>query len=449
MLLAAALVFIVAACTDKRETARPSPSARKVLRIYGSSTVGASLIPDLAKRYLTHISGSKITENITQNGAERTIAATKGDTLFSILIKTYGSNTGFEALAAQRCDIAMASKELSGQALESLKKSTTFSLSTGEHTLALDALTIIKNPANPVQSLSLRQVKGIFSGSISNWKQVSPHFAGPIHIYSRDKRSGTHDVFEKMVMDAAPILSSCTICSSTEEVRRRVIGDTLGIGYVSFSATEGVTPLALQQTRYASVAPTSFTIQTKEYPLVRGLFLYTLPYQSHSFLDNFITFCTSNRGQKVVEDHGFIAQNIKLITPDIPAHAPTTYREYIKNALRASVSLRFDYGSSRLDNFSKSNLQKLISFVRSEQLQSCTIKLLGFTDNVGTEQENLFLSEQRAQIVAELLHRKLAGFKIDVTGFGEQLPIAPNDTPSGRALNRRVEVWLVCAKNAD
>ncbi len=69
------------------------------------------------------------------------------------------------------------------------------------------------------------------------------------------------------------------------------------------------------------------------------------------------------------------------------------------------------------------------------------LKVVGHTDNVGTAQRNQTLSERRAQGIADLLRREgLTKDRLIVVGYGQDKPIASNDTPEGRAQNRRVEV---------
>jgi len=67
--------------------------------------------------------------------------------------------------------------------------------------------------------------------------------------------------------------------------------------------------------------------------------------------------------------------------------------------------------------------------------------LVGFTDAQGTNKANVTLGKQRAESIATLMHQR--GVTLDeVASFGDALPVAPNNTPSARSRNRRVEVWI-------
>ncbi|HAH25987.1 MAG TPA: hypothetical protein DCL77_19875 [Prolixibacteraceae bacterium] len=106
-----------------------------------------------------------------------------------------------------------------------------------------------------------------------------------------------------------------------------------------------------------------------------------------------------------------------------------------------SVVLRnvfFDTGSYELLPESKSELKRLIDFLINNK--TLTIELEGHTDNVGSEEMNLNLSEMRAEAVYKYCVSKgIEESRMIFKGYGYSQPIASNDTPEGRALNRRTE----------
>ena len=116
-----------------------------------------------------------------------------------------------------------------------------------------------------------------------------------------------------------------------------------------------------------------------------------------------------------------------------------------KIAVGGSVVLRnifFDTGSFELLPESKSELQRLIDFLRANK--TLYIELEGHTDNIGSEEFNLNLSEMRAKEVYKYLVSK--GIREDrmiFKGYGYSQPIGSNDTPEGRALNRRTEFKII------
>lgn len=103
--------------------------------------------------------------------------------------------------------------------------------------------------------------------------------------------------------------------------------------------------------------------------------------------------------------------------------------------------LLFETGRADLKSNAMNNLSKLSAFLNKYQNRSVIIE--GHTDSVGSESSNYTLSQRRADAVkAFLLNQGIAGSRIVSTGKGEGVPVADNDTPNGRQLNRRVEVII-------
>jgi outer membrane protein OmpA-like peptidoglycan-associated protein len=106
-----------------------------------------------------------------------------------------------------------------------------------------------------------------------------------------------------------------------------------------------------------------------------------------------------------------------------------------------STDVAFDYGSAELRPAFVAQLATVV-----KQYQQQTVKVSGYTDNVGAPAFNLDLSQRRAQAVADVLREQ--GFRttqLAVSGFGEDNPVASNATETGRRLNRRIEL-LISAK---
>lgn len=107
----------------------------------------------------------------------------------------------------------------------------------------------------------------------------------------------------------------------------------------------------------------------------------------------------------------------------------------------AMLDLPFETGSAVLKPGASTRLDQVVETLRSRPREQVVIR--GFTDNVGDEDYNLRLSQQRAEAVrAYLASRGIPADRVLAQGLGENLPIASNNTPTGRAQNRRVEVQL-------
>ena len=110
-------------------------------------------------------------------------------------------------------------------------------------------------------------------------------------------------------------------------------------------------------------------------------------------------------------------------------------------ALQDTVVLRFEYppGGTQLDAEAQATLQELVPAILYNP--AVQIAICGYTDDAGDSQSNFELSQQRAQVVKDFLVAEgIPASQLVATGQGESRPIAPNDTPEGRALNRRIEL---------
>ena len=104
-----------------------------------------------------------------------------------------------------------------------------------------------------------------------------------------------------------------------------------------------------------------------------------------------------------------------------------------------NLTFRFRPGTTQLDNKSLEDLNRLLEYLKTLP-ENPPILLIGHTDNTGNEEDNIRLSKERANAVADELRAR--GINVAGTGGqGSKNPIAPNDTPEGRLLNRRVEIW--------
>ncbi|MGW1027620.1 OmpA family protein [Streptomyces sp. NPDC002577] len=110
----------------------------------------------------------------------------------------------------------------------------------------------------------------------------------------------------------------------------------------------------------------------------------------------------------------------------------------VKFALQSEVL--FGKDSAKLSSQATSRIAAIAEEVKKQK--ATTVRVFGFTDDLGSSEHGLVLSKQRAQAVQDVLAKELDGTDItfEVRGYGEQYPIADNSTEAGRKKNRRVEV---------
>lgn len=417
----------------------------KIMRIHGSNTIGAELMPAMVKNWLTDKGATEISVIDGVSPEEREVHALLNKQRISIEIHSYGSSTGFSDLKSESCDIGMSSKPIPEKNIKELSHLGDMRSYQNEHIIALDGIAIIVHPESELRSLDLETVKEIFSGAYTTWRELGVDSDDPIAVYRRDNNSGTHEVFNKLVMRKEKIVSNATVTLDNNELVTHVKSDPYAIGYASITFTGGTKALTITDKSGLESVPSVFTVQTEDYPLSRRLFLYTPAKVLNPYVDELLQYALSRKGQEVVDNVGFVSQTIKLEKPTEIVGAPKLYRNATEDALRFSMNFRFIPGSSRLDNRSFHDVKRLANFIESEKLDGCSLRLFGFTDNHGNSKANLALSYKRAKTVSNIIQEQ-TGIGIDaVKGFGEILPVASNTTIDGREKNRRVEVWLSCS----
>ena len=141
----------------------------EVLRLHGSNTIGAALMPALIEAWLP-TQGYKITAKESPDDVEvRYTAINANEHVLHIDIASHGSSTAFSALAEGRADLGMSSRRINHDEIERLAPAGPMNRAGHELVLALDAVAVIVHPNNPLRSLSVAQVRDIFSGRVSNW----------------------------------------------------------------------------------------------------------------------------------------------------------------------------------------------------------------------------------------------------------------------------------------
>ncbi len=165
---------------------------------------------------------------------------------------------------------------------------------------AVDGVAAVVNPKNGAHALSGAQLQDIFSGKITNWKDVGGVDA-TINLYTRDEASGTRKVFWKKALAKGEISNKANVVVSNGAMKTTVAGDPNGIGFVSVGhIDESVTPVILN-----GVTPTLATVRSGEYPVARGLYSITKG-EATGLAKLFLDFILSPTGQKIVADKGFI-----------------------------------------------------------------------------------------------------------------------------------------------
>ncbi|MDD6209735.1 MAG: phosphate ABC transporter substrate-binding protein [Bacteroidales bacterium] len=214
-----------------------------------------------------------------------------------------GSGVGIKALMEGTTDVAMSSRALKFDEKIKFKKA---GLTPEEKIVAYDALAVVVHPSNPVTKLTREQLEGIFTGKITNWKEVGGEDK-KIIAYARETSSGTYEFFKESVLKNKNYKSSILSMPATGAIIQSVKQTKGAIGYVGLAyLNKAVKPVAVSYDGGGSfVMPTFENALAKCYPIVRPL-LYYYSKDADSAVKDFIGFMMSDQGQKVVKETGFI-----------------------------------------------------------------------------------------------------------------------------------------------
>lgn len=240
------------------------------------------------------IIGSTTVLPIAQKAAEEFMERHPG---VNISVQGGGSGVGIAALIEGRCDIANASRPIKDK---ELKKALKFGVEPKAHVIAMDGIAVIVHPSNPIDELSKRQLKDIYTGKISNWRDVGGRNMR-IVVISRDSASGTFEAFNKLALDKSRVRPDALLQASNRAVLNAVAKTPGAIGYVGL----GYVDSSIKALKINGVQPSRETVLSGEYMLSRPLFMYTNG-KPKGIVKEFIDFILSKEGQRIVEELGYI-----------------------------------------------------------------------------------------------------------------------------------------------
>ena len=301
-----------AADSARIPSAPRQPASRVVLRLHGSNTIGKELVPALCEEFLKYEGATSVQRKPLQKEDETDVEAVLPNESEPLVfeIQAHGSKTAFEDLAAGKCDIGMASRQITSDESRqcSLAGLGDMFSPACEIVLGLDGIAVFVNKSNPINALTKQQVADIFSGKITDWSQVGGN-PGPIDLYAGDDKSGTFDTFKSLVLGSRRLSARALRYENSAKLSDEVAADTNGIGFAGMGFVRGGKPLALSETGAGALLPTPFTVAAERYPLWRRLFLYIPENSKNGWTKKFVEFALSELGgPKKLTPTGFFAR---------------------------------------------------------------------------------------------------------------------------------------------
>lgn len=272
-----------------------------VLFIYGVFT--GNFVPIFKRNTenkIVQVKGSDTILNLSQKVSEEFM---KTHPKARISVTGGGTGTGIAAKINKTIDIAMASREMKKEEYEKAKNN---GVDVKEVIVAFDAITIVVNNNNPVQNLTMEQLRDVYLGKITNWKEIG----GPdkkIIVMSRDSSSGTHLYFKEHVLRKGKSKGpeefgkEVLFLPSNESIKQQVNEGEgsiayLGLGYIDKS----VKPIQID-----NISATVGTVKSKEYPISRAVYWYVNK-DINGVTQDLVDYMLSDAGQKIVIGEGFV-----------------------------------------------------------------------------------------------------------------------------------------------
>ena len=215
----------------------------------------------------------------------------------SIEVQQVGSSAGITNTIDGTSQIGMSSRDLKDE-----EKSEGLE----EYQIAIDGIAVITNTANEVKDLTIEQVKDIYTGKITNWKEVGGKDAD-IVVVSREDGSGTRDGFQEIVgFESEELTGDAQISDGSGNIKTTVQGNENAIGYISFGYLDD----SINSVKIGGVEPTEENVYKDKYPISRPFLLVTKG-EATDDAKAFIDYILSDDGQKTIKEEGFMSINEK------------------------------------------------------------------------------------------------------------------------------------------
>ncbi|MDA7848045.1 phosphate ABC transporter substrate-binding protein [Sulfurospirillum sp.] len=211
----------------------------------------------------------------------------------SITIAGGGSGIGIKQVSTGLIDLA-----------NSGRKPTSSEIKKGDLKLfrfAVDGIAIVINPKNPITNLTTKELQDIFSGKISDYKELGLK-SGPINLYTRDESSATRKVFWKKALKKSDISKKARVISSNAAMKTAIHNDPNAIGILSLGLIDNNT----KAISINGVYPSLKNVKNSSYTVARGLYLLSSG-EPKKLAKTYIDYLRSEEGMKIVTKHGFIA----------------------------------------------------------------------------------------------------------------------------------------------
>jgi phosphate transport system substrate-binding protein len=325
--------------------------------------------------------------------------------------------------------------------------------------LGQEALVAAVAPDNPLPGLGTRDLARALAGEVANWAELGgPDI--PLVIHATAPETGARRAVEARL--GQPIVAGAehpSLAALAETVAR----DPYALAILPAGAAGAARVLPLTDSCGFALAAGSAAVKAGDYPLALPVYLLTPRRRPPLILREFAEFLATPAAAAAAATAGLIdrapgraaltgdgqrlANAIRAAGPEVTVADLQRLVTAMAGAERLTPTFRFEGGSPDLDPASESHLVDLVRLIDAGIFAGQEIVFAGFSDGSGAAAANLDLSRRRAEqvraaVAAALAEPDAVRTTLSVEAFGEALPMACDESPLGRRINRRVEVWL-------
>ena len=217
----------------------------------------------------------------------------------NITVSESGSGNGAKSLINATCDIANMSRFMKDTEVRAALEKGVIPF---PHVVAMDGVSVIVHPSNSVKALTVEQVRDIYMGKVTNWRQLGGANRD-IVVISRDTNRGKYVSFVSKVMKCDRLAAGVEYVGSNGAIRQRVQNTPAAVGYVGL----GFVDRTVKALEVNKIYPDVATVRSGTYPIARELYMFTPgPPVLGSHVHAFVTIHLTKKGQEMVEAIGFV-----------------------------------------------------------------------------------------------------------------------------------------------
>ncbi|MHA3915601.1 substrate-binding domain-containing protein [Halovulum sp. GXIMD14793] len=447
---------IPAADVDCIGEACPQNGGTLSIGIFASDTSASLALPQILAAYGQSFGGTvQVPEAGGQSGG--------GDALASGEIADLISGRADIILSSRRINLAEAQQLVPGGMQDIQNQGL-------EYVLASEGMVVVADPTLQIETITLDQLAGIYSGKIRNWNELGgPNM--PITAFMREIGSASRDAFGDLVLTPAGLAFADGVIGVDNDtgVAASVVAFPGAVGITGLAAAGTSKTLAIKDKCGIATLATPFAVQTGQYPLTRHLYAYRGPKTDPGFIDGMVRFLESKDGRTALHnmglvDHGILRQDdrsqgarlVAAMSEAAESSGQSALQNMVKTlseAKRLSPTFRPNKADG-YDAMEFASLKTLAKAIMEGEFDGQEVLFIGFTDPTeGDAQGNLIRSRGMASRVQNSLIElspSLRGNKrvtFRAIGYGGISPLACSESGTGRDLNRRVEIWVRTARN--